>query len=183
MDLEQLKGNMSLLNQLLEKTNNDIRIDIDKAENAQSKLVKKYRQSSLLCLIISIAFFMTWLGGVNDSPYTFPYRPVIAIYTLCASIWYFYLTMRIKNIDIDTLSPAKVISKTSTFKLMALSGEILSLILLAVFFSLFIPQLFNNTLLGFWLCIATILVGIIIGLLFYIPKFNRLFQDLNSIKE
>ena len=44
MKLDELKKNMSTLDQVLAKTNSDIKINVSASETAQAKILKKFRQ-------------------------------------------------------------------------------------------------------------------------------------------
>lgn len=61
---------MSTLEQVLAKTNTDIKIDVAASETAQAKILKKFRQGFISCLILAVVFAAGAIGGIN--PKSFP---------------------------------------------------------------------------------------------------------------
>ncbi|MCH5318700.1 MAG: hypothetical protein J1E38_03195 [Paramuribaculum sp.] len=183
MDLEEMKNNMTLIDKLLAKTNGNVRIDSQRAGTAKSKLEKKYKETAMTNLLLGLVFFLIWFKLGNDDGISFPYRLVIPIVALIGSLWYYYLYRQVKAIDIYSVTPAQLFSKITSLKLQIISGEIVVLIILSVIFSVFLPQIFEKSVLGFWLCVATIAAAILLAFLVYIPRYRRIFSDLTSIKE
>ena len=56
MQLNELKKSMSTLEQVLAKTNSDIKINISTVQTAKTKILKKIRQGFVSCIIIAIVF-------------------------------------------------------------------------------------------------------------------------------
>lgn len=83
MQLDELKKSMSTLEQVLAKTNTDIKINVSASETAQTKILKKFRQGFTSCLILAIVFAAMALGNLN--PYSFPYRLKYISWYICYS--------------------------------------------------------------------------------------------------
>lgn len=183
MDIEEMKRNMSLVDRLLERTNSPVQIDTDRIHNAKSRLEKKYSEAIKVNLIICVVFFILWVKAGNDPDIPIPYRLIVFFVTLLGSLWYIYLYQTVKRIDIYTLTPKLLFSKISNLKLKILSGEIAVGMILTVIFTLFLPQIYQKSLLGFWFCIATIILAVAISVCIYIPRYKRIFSDLTAIKD
>lgn len=67
MQLDELKKSMSTLEQVLTKTNSDIRINVSVSETAQSKILRKFRRSFTSCLILAVVF-AAMIAGESISP-------------------------------------------------------------------------------------------------------------------
>ena len=182
MQLDDLKKSMSTLDQVLAKTNTDITINVSASETAKSKILKKFRQVFTSCLIIAFVFIAMALG--NQYSLSFPnYLKIgMAVYLFVAAVWYIFLFRYLKNIDIATLPPAQLFSKTTTLKLMVISSEAFFGICLAVFFTLLFQTAWVNNPIGFWAMAVTITFAIIYGIVHLWPQYIKLFRDLNSIK-
>ena len=70
MQLDELKKSMSTLEQVLAKTNTDIKINVSASETAQTKILKKIRQGFVSCIILAIVFTAMALGNIE--PQSFP---------------------------------------------------------------------------------------------------------------
>jgi len=70
MQLDELKKSMSTLEQVLAKTNTEIKINVAVSETAQTKILKKFRQGAISCLILAVVFAASAIGGIN--PHSFP---------------------------------------------------------------------------------------------------------------
>lgn len=182
MQLDDLKKSMSTLDQVLAKTNTDIKINVSASETAKSKILKKFRQSFTSCLIIAVVFTAMALG--NQYSLSFPnYLKIgMAVCLLVAAIWYIFMYRYLKGISIASLPPAQLFSKTTTLKLMVISSEAFFGICLAIFFTLLLPTAWTYNQIGFWAMVATIIFAIVYGIVHMWPQYIKLFRDLNSIK-
>ena len=70
MQLNELKKSMSTLEQVLAKTNSDIKINVSTSQTAKTKILKKIRQGFVSCIILAIVFTAMALGNVE--PQSFP---------------------------------------------------------------------------------------------------------------
>ncbi|MCH5219174.1 MAG: hypothetical protein J1F20_01295 [Muribaculaceae bacterium] len=182
MDIAEMKKNLSLIDKLLERANSPVQIDTQRVHTAKSKLEKKFFEAIKVNTLICVIFLIIWLKDGNDINISIPYRLIISIVTFIGSLWYLYLYQAVKRIDIYTLTPRQLFSKISGLKLKIYSGEIAIGMILVILFTLFLPQIFQASLLGFWLCIITICFAIAISLIVYIPRYKKIFNDLTAIK-
>ena len=70
MQLNELKKSMSTLEQVLAKTNSDIKINVSTSQTAKTKILKKIRQGFVSCIILAIVFTAMALGNIE--PKSFP---------------------------------------------------------------------------------------------------------------
>lgn len=181
MHLDKLKKGMSTLEQVFAKTNSDIKINVAASETAQSKILRKFRQGFMACLILAAIF--TTMALNNIKPLSFPVHLKIYLvaYLILAASWYFILYLKLKRINISTLPPAKLFSKTATIKILVLSGEIFFGIGIAILFTLLIPNMWTYNRLGFWAVISGLVIALIYSIIHLYPKYIKLFRELNSI--
>ena len=182
MELSNLKKNMSVLEQVLAKSNEEIKIDVSVSETAQTKLAKVYKQNVRNCLLASIIPVVLLLSGSNTNSFPLYLKIFLLVYLLLGAAWYGYLWNTIRNISITTLTPVSLLSATSKLKFYSLAGEIFFIIGLTVFFSLFLSNLWNFSPLSFGLVIGTLLFGITFTLTFYVPKIRKVFNEMELIK-
>lgn len=183
MELNELKKSMSTLEQVLAKTNTDIKINVSASETAKSKILKKLRRSFTSCLILTAVFAAMIAGGINQLSFPVGLKIYLVIYLLLAGIWYIFLYLKLRRIDIAALPTAKLFSKTANFKMLMLSGEIFFGIGIVILFTLLFPTAWTFNRIGFWAMIATLAAAIIFSAVHYWPQYIKLFRDLNSIKE
>ena len=181
MQLDELKRNMSVLDQVLSKTSTDIRIDVRASETAREKLMKRYRQNILSNSIIAIVF----ASQIGNSSFPLPvlYVAFITAITGLAALWYIFLFIRLKDINISRMTPTRLFSETAKIKIMTLSGEVFFAIALAVFFTLLLSDLLVTSQLAFWLIIGCLAAGIAGGIFYFWPRYIKLFRDLTTLKD
>lgn len=182
MDLNELKKSMSTLDQVLAKTNSEIKINVSASETAKTKILKKFRQGYTSCLILAVVFTASLIGNINPESFPSYLKIYLVVYLLLGAIWYFFMHRKLRAINIAEFTPAKLVSKTSAIKLLALSGEVFFIIGLAVLFTLLFPNAWEYNRLGFWAMAITLVAVLIYSVLHYWPKYIKLFSDLNSIK-
>ena len=182
MKFSDLKKNMGVLEQVLAKSNEDFIIDISASETAQSKLAKVYLQNVRNCLLASIIPVILLLSGDTTEPFPLYLKIFLIIYLLLGAGWYCFLWNTIKKINIITLTPISLLFATSKLKLYTLTGEILFIVGLTVFFSLFLSNLWSFSPLSSGLVIGTLIFGTTFTMTFYFPKLRRIFKQLESVK-
>ena len=182
MELTDLKKDMSILEQVLAKSNEEITIDLSASETAQSKLAKVFQQNLRNCLLASIIPIVLLLSGSNTSSFPLYLKIFLLIYLLLGGAWYGYLWNTTRKISITTLTPVSLLSVTSKLKLYTLAGEIFFIVGLTVFFSLFLSNLWEFSPLSFGLVIGTLLFGITFTLKFYVPKIRKVFNEMEALK-
>lgn len=183
MELDELKKSMSTLEQILAKTNTDIKIDVAASETAQTKILKKFRQGFLSCLILAVVFAAGAIGGINPNSFPLGQKIYLVVYLLLGAVWYIFMYYKLRNINIAALPPAKLFSKTANIKMLMLSGEIFFIIGIVILFAMLFPTAWAFNRFGFWAMIITLVGAVIYSVLHYWPQYIKLFQDLNSIKE
>lgn len=183
MQLDELKKSMSLLDQLLSKTNTDIKINVAASETAQNKILKKYRKGFTSTAILAVVFTAMWIGDVNSVAFPDYLCAYLIIYLSVATLWYIFLYVRFKRVNVAQLAPRIVFAESTRIKIYTISGEAVSVICLAVFFTLFLPDLMAVNPFAFWLCVATLVCGLISTGIYFLPRYIRLFNELNTIKE
>lgn len=183
MELDELKKSMSTLEQILAKTNTDIKIDVAASETAQTKILKKFRQGFLSCLILAVVFAAGAIGGINPNSFPLGQKIYLVVYLLLGAVWYIFMYHKLRNINIAALPPAKLFSKTANIKMLMLSGEIFFIIGIVILFAMLFPTAWAFNRFGFWAMIITLVGAVIYSVLHYWPQYIKLFQDLNSIKE
>ncbi|MDE7153396.1 MAG: hypothetical protein K2O00_02975 [Muribaculaceae bacterium] len=183
MKLDELKKNMTLLEHVLEKTDNEIKIDVKASQTAQKSILKKYRKGILSNAILAVVFTFMLIGKVNQVAFpTYLLIYMISFLTV-AAVWYSFLYIKFKRLNVSLLSPRKLFAEVTKIRIYTISGEAVSVVFLAVFFTLFLPNLITVNPLAFWLVVITLAVGLISTGIFYMPKYIRLFNDLTTVKE
>ena len=182
MELSDLKKNMSILQQVLAKSNDEFKIDISASETAQSKLAKVFQQNLRNCLLASTIPIVLLVSCANTGSFPLYLKIFLLVYLLLGAGWYGYLWRITRKIDIITLTPISLLSATSKLKLYTMASEIFFIIGLTVFFSLFLSNLWNFSPLSFGLVIGTLLFGITFTLTIYVPKIRKIFNEMESLK-
>ena len=182
MELSDLKKKMSVLEQVLAKSKEEIKIDVSASETAQTKLAKVYKQNVRNCLFASIIPVVLLLSGSNTSSFPLYLKIFLLVYLLLAASWYVFLWNKTEKINIISLTPVSLLTATSKLKLYTLAGEIFFIVGLTVFFSLFLTNLWDFSPLSFGLVIGTLAFGITFTLIFYLPKIRKIFNDMELLK-
>lgn len=183
MQLDELKRNMSVLEQVLARTSANIEINISASESAQSKILQKYRQSFTNSLILAAVFSCLLVGNVSPEKLPNFYKIFIVILSLLAAGWYIFLFMRLKKINIAGLPPTKLFSEMTTIKILTLSGEVFFGLALAVFFTLLLSYMLDSNPFVFGLTVGFLIVVLAGSILYAWPRYIKLFGDLTTIKE
>ena len=183
MQLDELKKSMSTLEQVLAKTNSDIKINVSASETAQTKILKKIRQGFVSCIILAIVFTAMALGNIEPQSFPNYLKFGMAVCLAVCAVWYIFVYLKLNRVDVSAISPANLFSKTANIKLMMITGEVFFIICLVIFFTLLFQSFWNHNQTGFWAMATTILFAIIYGIVHMWPQYIKLFRDLNSIKE
>lgn len=183
MELNELKKSMSTLDQVLTKTNADIKINVTASGNAKNKLLNKFRKNIILYLILAVVFTSAIFGGINPLSFPIGLKLYLVALLLIATVWYAVLYKRLQKIDVATLNPAKLLTETANLKIQMISGEMFFVLAMAVFFTLLIPTAWTYNRIGCWAMIVGLVVAIINSAINYYPQYVKLFRDLNSIKD
>ena len=149
MELSDLKKDMSILEQVLAKSNEEITVDFSASATAQSKLAKVFQQNLRNCLLASIIPIVLLVSGANTGSFPLYLKIFLLIYLLLGATWYAFLWSTVKKINIISLTPISLLSTTSKLKLYTLAGEIFFIVGLTIFFSLFLSNLWDFSPLSF----------------------------------
>ncbi len=174
MQLDELKKSMSTLEQVLAKTNSDIKIDVSTSQTAKSKILNKFRQGFVSCIILAVVFTAMALGNVETQSFPNYLKIGMAVCLAVGAVWYVFIYFKLNRIDIAALTPAN---------LMMISGEVFFIVCLVVFFTLLSQSFWSYNQIGFWAMAATLLFAIVYSIVYMWPQYMKLFRDLNSIKE
>ena len=183
MQLDELKKSMSTLEQVLAKTNSNIKINVSASETAQVKILKKFKQGFICCLILAAVFAIGAISGVNPHSFPLGQKIYLVVYLLLGAVWYMFIYRKLRKINIAALPPAKLFSKTANIKMLMLSGEIFFIIGIVILFAMLFPTAWAFNRVGFWAMVITLVGAIVYSVLHYWPQYIKLFRDLNSIKE
>ena len=183
MKLNELKKSMSTLEQVLAKTNTDIKINVSASKTAQTKILKEFRKAYTSLLLVAIIFVAAAIYNINPISFPLYLKIYLSSFLAIGAIWYIYLYRKLKSINIAVLSPKQLFSKTATIKLLTLAGEIFIGMCLVSFFALLLPSVWTFHRIGFWIMTIGLILGIVYSIFHYWPQYVKLFRDLNSIKE
>lgn len=183
MKLNELKKSMSTLEQVLAKTNTDIKINVSASKTAQTKILKEFRKAYTSLLLVAIIFVAAAIYNINPISFPLYLKIYLSSFLAIGAIWYIYLYRKLKSINIAVLSPKQLFSKTATIKLLTLAGEIFIGMCLVSFFALLLPSVWTFHRVGFWIMTIGLILGIVYSIFHYWPQYVKLFRDLNSIKE
>lgn len=183
MQLDELKKSMSTLEQVLAKTDTEIKINISASETAQTKILKKFRQGFIGCLILAAVFAAAAIGGINPHSFPVTLKIYLVVYLLFGTIWYIFMYIKLRNINIAALPPAELFSRTATLRLLVLSGEIVFGIGIVILLTLLLPNAWAYNRTSFWAMAAGLVAAVIFSVVHYWPQYIRLFRELDSIKE
>lgn len=182
MELNELKKSMSTLEQVLAKTDADISINVSASETAKSKILRKLRQGVVVNLVLAVVFTAAAIGNINPLSCPLYLKVYLASFLAMAAVWYAFIYRKLNRIDVTALPPAKLFAQTASLKLMVISGEIFFGICLVVLFTLLFQNAWMYNRFGFWAMAIGLSVVLIISVVYYLPKYIRLFRELNSIK-
>lgn len=182
MQLNDLKKSMSTLEQVLAKTSPNIEINVSVSETAQSKILRKYRQELIVCLVLAAIFAFAAIVDIN--PLSFPryLKMYLVAVLVIGAAWYGWMYRKLRGMDVASLAPARLFAQTATLRLHMISGELFLHIAMVVFFTLVLPEAWDYNRFSFWAVIIGLVAVIVYDIFHYYPKYICLFRDLNSIK-
>lgn len=178
MNLDELKKRISKLDDTLDKTNKEVKIDIPKSKTAQTRLLAKFRTGSIACLIFAAIYTIMVIGGVTPRKYPEALNIGLIVYSLFAGILYAWLYFRLRNINVAIVKPAKLYIRTAYLRLLMMSGEII--LFLGIF--LLIPLIKSDNDDWIFYVMVSMAVLTLINLKKNWPECRKLFNELNSTK-
>ena len=183
MQLDELKKSMSTLEQILAKTNADIKIDVTASETAQTKILRKFKQASIILLIVAGIMIAATVANVNVESFPNSMKIYLAVIVTLAAIWFGWMHSRLKRLNVASLPPAMLFAKTARLKLFLIVGEVCLTVAMAVFFALCLPHTWEYNRLGFWLTVIALPIAVGYDIFRMWPRYIKLFRELNSIEE
>lgn len=179
MNLDELKNRISKLDDILDKTNKEVKIDIAKSRTAQTQLLAKFRMIFVSCLIFALIFTLMVIGGVAPRKFPMELNIGIIVFALIAVILYGYLYFRLRHTDVATVRPTELYRRATCMRLLMMSGEVI----LCLGLLLLIPLIGSgNDDWPFYISVS-LAVYIFFNVKKNWPEYRKLFNELNSIKE
>lgn len=111
MKLNELKKSMSTLEQVLAKTNTDIKINVSASKTAQTKILKEFRKAYTSLLLVAIIFVAAAIYNINPISFPLYLKIYLSSFLAIGTIWYIYLYRKLKSINIAVLSPKQLFQK------------------------------------------------------------------------
>ena len=181
MNLDELKQSMLTLDDVLaEKSFDAISFNTVTCDTAQKKIMKMYRNGAVSCVILAIVFLIAWNAELGNDAFPLAYKLFLGIFLLVAAIWYGYLYLKIKKINITVSTPMQTMKQVTSLRFYALTGEIILGMAMVVFFTLFLSNLWVVGQYRFWIVIAAIVVFLILLVTVYLPRTIRDFKNLTA---
>lgn len=128
---------------LAEKSGDTITLHTATCGTARNRIAKLYRKNMLMCGVLAIAFLLTGIGGINEAVFPSRLQFFLSTFLGVSALWYAYLFLLTKRIDVLTDAPMETMKKVARLRLSALIGEIDLVIGLTVFFTLLLSHLWN----------------------------------------
>ncbi|MCM1333077.1 MAG: hypothetical protein NC248_10770 [Bacteroides sp.] len=183
MNLDELKKSMSTLDDILaEKSGGEINLNIETCDTAQKRIMKMYRKGASSCGIIAAVFFIAWNAGLGNDAFPLAYKLFLCLFLAVAAVWYIFLYFKTKRINIAVSTPMQTMKQVASLRFYALTGEIVLGMAIAVFFTLFLSNLWIVGQYRFWIVMTAIVVFIIILVTVYLPRTIRDFNNLTATK-
>lgn len=183
MNLDELKKSMSTLDDVLaQKSDEPIKLNTNTCDTAQQKIMRFFRKGSLSTLILAVVFPCAWQSGFGNDAFTPGIKVFLVTFLIVATVWYAYLYLKTKKINIATSTPAIVMKQVASLRFCTLTGEIVLGMTLAVFFTLFLSNLWVVGRYRFWIVTAAIVVFVILLTTVYLPRTIKQFRNLTAIE-
>lgn len=179
MNLDELKNRISKLDDTLDKTNKEVKIDIPKSKTAQTRLLSKFRMVFVSCLIFAVIFTLMVTGGVAPQKFPMELNIGLIVFALIAVILYGYLYFRLRHTDIATVKPTELYRRATRLRLLMMSCEVI----LCLGLLLLIPLIgSSNDDWPFYISVS-LAVYIVFTVKKNWPEYRKLFNELSSVKE
>ncbi len=180
MNLDELKKNMSLLDDVLEqKTSDTLTFDRPKCNAAQARISAHYRRTAAICGILSVVFFAAGMGGVNEVILPNSLKFYLSAILVAAGIWYAFLYHKVGKINVATDTPMCTMRKVAWLRFGTLAGEFILSINFAIFFTLLFSNLWELSHYKVWLIAGALVVAVIYDST-KLLKLIRDFRDLTA---
>ncbi len=164
MNLDELKKSMSTLDEILaEKSCDTISFNTKTCTSAQTRIAKQYGKNILSSTVLAVVFIALWLSGNHQPSFPIAMKGFLGVFMAVTAIVYAILYYLIKRIQVTSATPMVVMKQVSSFRLYTLIAEIFFAIILAIFFTMFLSNLWSLGSYTFWLVAGALLVNLIIA--------------------
>lgn len=183
MQLDELKKTMSTLEQVLAKTNADIKIDVAASRTAQNRILRKFKQAAIMLIVIACIMIAATVAGINVESFPNSLKIYLSVILTMAASWFGFMYSKLRNMNVASLAPAALFTGTARLKMFLIVGEICLTVALAVFFALCLPYTWEFNRLGFWLVVIALPIAVGYDIFHWWPQIIKLFRELNSMEE
>lgn len=181
MNLDELKKSMSTLDDILAQKNDEpIKLNTTKCDTAQQKIMRYFRKGTLATLIFAVVFPCAWQSGFGNDAFTPGIKIFFEIFLIVATVWYTYLYLKTKKINIASSTPSAVMKQVASLRFCTLTGEIVLGMAVAVLFTLFLSNLWVVGRYRFWIVTTAIVMFVILLITVYLPRTIRDFRNLTA---
>ncbi|MDE6716287.1 MAG: hypothetical protein K2J74_07400 [Muribaculaceae bacterium] len=143
--------------------------------------MKMYCKGAISCLILAVVFLGAWNSGFGNDAFPTAYKIFLCVFLGIATLWYSFLYLTTKKINISVSTPMQTMKQVSSLRLSALIGEIVLGMAMVVFFTLFLSNLWVVGRYRFWIVVAAIGVFLILLTTVFLPRTIRDFKNLTAI--
>lgn len=181
MNLDELKKSMSTLDDVLaQKNNGPISLNTGTCRSAHSRIAGQYRKNIRICSVLAVVFLALWVRGIGDNSFPVAMKGFLGIYMAVAAGIYTFLYRFLEKIRVATAAPMQIMKQVASLRLYALLAEIFLVIILAVFFTLFLSNLWMVSQYSFWFVAGALLAGLVVAA-FLLPGKIRDFRELTAM--
>ncbi len=183
MNLDELKNSMATLDDLLaQKSVDTITFNTCTCNTAQKRIMKQFRQGAISCFILGIVFLIAWNAGLGDDAFPLSYKLYLGIFLAVAAGWYGYLYFKTKKINVAADTPMQTMKKVASLRFYTLIGEIILGMAMAIFFTLFLSNLWFVGPYRFWIIIAVTVIFLNLLITVFLPRTIRNFKNLTALE-
>lgn len=174
MKLEDLKKKMSELDNALGNCDSRKKIDLKASKTAKSKLMYKIRIIIISGLIFGALYAILITTGYTPSRTTHGFNIALVIFILMAEVWYGLIYYKLIKLNIETITPVKLISTSARIRLMLIGGD-MTLCVVFVILMLSLLPIDGDTL---WIITVALGIGCYNGVRKTWPEYMKLFREM-----
>lgn len=180
MNLDELKKSMSTLDEVLAQKNNEpIKLNIETCNSAQARIAKQYRRNIQKCAVLAAVFIILGASGTGDNSFPAALKVFLGIYLAVAAVIYTFLYRFTKKIQVATSTPMQTMKQAASLRLYTLIAEIFHAIILAVFFTFLLSNLWAVSQYTFWIVAGALFISLAIAAVM-LPKKIKDFRELTA---
>ncbi len=183
MNLDELKKSMSTLDDVLaQKSGDPINFETKTCDTAQKKIMRMYRNGAIICGLFIPFFLIAWHSGLGNDAFPLSYKIFLESFLFIAAIWYAFLYSKTKKINILVSTPMQTMKEVASLRLYALTGEIVLGMAMAVFFTLFLSNLWVVGPYRFWIVLTATVIFLILLVTIFLPRTIQNFKNLTAME-